>query len=405
MISMINNLWANNAHRLMNKHSDLLGTAMERIASTKKLNSAADNPAGIGIYQRMQARLGGITSAIGNAQGGVSILQTANTALDSIYNLLNDALQLSIDSQDATLQPAQRAALDTDFQSKMSSINDLANTTRYNSISLLNVAAPPDIFDLGAAAQAGSVTLSIDGVAQNEDPANGFSISGDQITLNGTGVPGYWDEVQFGFTASAATPTIELGAQPNAARNLDVRINGALVSQSSTDGWQLSNSTLTFNGTAVPQAGDDVSLSYRVGGSHFPISLQLGAQGYSSERMELPVAADVRSSALNLDTSDITTVANAESAETAVENAIDTIINMQATLGQYEDSLTNRITNLQKEAENVTDSASRLSDADMAQEITNQALYEAMTQASASAIYTANSLHGNLLQILGIIPG
>ena len=159
---------------------------------------------------------------------------------------------------------------------------------------------------------------------------------------------------------------------------------------------------MTFSGSALPQAGDQISMTYRVGGNHFPVTLQLGAQGYSSERVELPVAADVRSSALNLDTQDITTIETAETAEVAIENAIDTIVNMQATLGQYENSLTNRITNLQKEAENVYDASSRISDADMIQEITNQSLYEAMSQASAQSIYTANSLQSNLLQILGI---
>lgn len=405
MISMTTNMWANNAYRHMGYHTDNLGKSLERLASTKKLNSAADNPAGIGIYQRWQSRLGGLAVGMENAQNGISMLQAANTSADSIYSLLNDALDLAIDAQDGTLQPEQRSALNSQFQSKMAAIGDLANTTNYNSHYLLNQTAPPSVFDLGAAAQAGSISVSVDGNALTEDAGNGFSVAGDQITLNGSGVPDYWDEVEFGFTASAATPAIQLGAQPNSASQLEVRVNGTLVNQSDTDGWQLNGSQVTFTGASVPQAGDQVSMNFRTGGSHYPIKLQLGAVGHSSERISLDIPTDLRPSALNIDTEEITTINTAEDAETAIRNAVDTVTDYQASLGSQEDFLTNRITAMQQEAENISDASSRLSDADMTVEIVNKTLNEAMAMASSNVIATASNLQTNLLSILGIIPG
>ncbi len=402
MISMRYNLWAARSQRQMVYHVGNLGTTLERIASTSKLNRAADNPAGIGIYQRWMARMGGLTNGMENAQNGISMLQTANTALDSIYSLLNDALDLAIDAQAATLQPAQRAALDTQFQSKMSSINDLSNTTQYNTHYLLNVPDFTKEWDLTVAPQGGTFKLYKDDVEVISDPTNGYTLAGTTLTLNGTAELDYWDEIRMEYTASAATATIALGNTPDTSSSVEFRLNGAIISESATNGWQLSGDSINFNGTAVPQAGDTVRIEYRAGSAGKPIQLQIGASGYSSERMELPIATDVRVAALNLDTEVITTIGDAEDAEIAVEAAIDTITNLQSTLGQYEDSLTERITAMTKEQENVQGAINRLYDADMASEIVNQALYEAQTQAAGSALTAASTLQQTLLQLLGV---
>jgi len=386
----------------MGYHVNSLGTSLERIASTSKLNSAADNPAGIGIYQRWMARLGGLTVAQENAQNGISILQTANTSLDSIYSLLNDCLDLAIDAQEGTLQPEQRVQLNTQLVAKLASIDELANTTQYNEHYLLNVPDWTNDWTFAAAPQGGTLKVYVDDTEITADPINGYSLAGSVMTMNGNSIPKYWEEVEIEFTASAATPTLILGNTPDYLNSVEVRVNNVVQSRDDTNGWNLSGNTLSFNGTAQPGAGDVVKLTYNAGSTETPIQIQMGATGHSSERYELPVGTDVRTAALDIDAIDITTIGDAEDAEDALDDAIDTITNLQAILGTSEDFLTGRIDAMAEESEHVSDAASRLYDADMTIEITNQTLYEAMTQAATNAITTANSLQGTLMQLLGI---
>jgi flagellin len=131
----------------------------QRLASGLRIATAADDPAGLGISERMRAKIRSLSQASRNGQDGISMVQTAESALSEVNNNLTRMRELSIEAANGTLNTGDRATLDQEFQLLINEITRTADTTDFNGINLLDTATGSVAIHIGA--DAGD-TISID---------------------------------------------------------------------------------------------------------------------------------------------------------------------------------------------------------------------------------------------------
>ena len=120
------------------KNNRALGTAMEQLSTGKRINSAADDAAGLAVSNRMSAQIQGLDQAVRNANDGISLIQTAEGSLNEVTSMLQRMRELSIQSSNDTYTPEDRGFLDLEFQQLKAEINRVANNTEWNGMGILN---------------------------------------------------------------------------------------------------------------------------------------------------------------------------------------------------------------------------------------------------------------------------
>ncbi len=132
------NLFSINAQRNLTMVSERLGTNFARLSSGLRITTAADDAAGLGISERMRAKIRSLGAAGRNAQDGVSLAQTAEGALAEVSNNLVRMRELAIQAANGTLSTEDRAALDEEFQELIEEIDRISGETDFNGTSLLD---------------------------------------------------------------------------------------------------------------------------------------------------------------------------------------------------------------------------------------------------------------------------
>lgn len=132
------NVLALQAHRNLLATQNSLDKAVQRLSSGLRINSAADDPAGLAISEKMRAQVASTEQAIRNANYGVNLLQTAEGALNTIDEKLVRMRQLAVQAANGTLTSEDRAYADTEFQALKSEITRIAEVTEYNDTKLID---------------------------------------------------------------------------------------------------------------------------------------------------------------------------------------------------------------------------------------------------------------------------
>jgi flagellin len=167
------NVAALNSQRQLVKSGEDMAQAMERLSSGKRINTAADDAAGLAISNRMTSQVQGLNQAIRNANDGISLIQTAEGALDETTNILQRMRELAIQSANGIYADEDRATLDAEVQQLLEELDRIAETTSFNGQQLLD-------------GTLGSVDLQ---VGSEANQTIGFSIqamSTDQLGLGST---------------------------------------------------------------------------------------------------------------------------------------------------------------------------------------------------------------------------
>ena len=208
-----------------------LSTAMERLSTGKRINSAKDDAAGLGISSRMTSQIRGLNMAIKNANDGISLMQTAEGALDEVTSSLQRMRELAVQAANGTNSAQDRAALDAEVQQLKSEIDRTAKTTQFNSINLLDGSFKNKTLQIGDKA---NQTLKV-GIASSKvsDLGLGASAGGGNVYIGG----------RLGFTDTASTISTLLLS----AGSISLVINGTIISRikSSTSG--ANNTVLDIN--------------------------------------------------------------------------------------------------------------------------------------------------------------
>src|SRR5579863_5908957 len=131
-LGVLNNLSAMSAANNLNNTQNSLAKTLQQMSSGSKINSGADDAAGLSLINGLQANATALTQSQTNAQEGVGLLQVADGALSQVTNLLNRAVTLATEVSNGTLNGSQQAAANQEYQSILSEINNIGSTTTYN---------------------------------------------------------------------------------------------------------------------------------------------------------------------------------------------------------------------------------------------------------------------------------
>jgi len=149
-ISVNTNLFSLNAQRKLSQSQSSLSTSMQRLSSGLRINSAADDAAGLAISQRMSAQVRGMNVAIRNANDGISLAQTADGALSSVGDSLQRMRELAVQSRNSTNSDSDKESLNLEFSQLSSEIGRVLGGTTFNGKTILGADAGTLTFQVGA---------------------------------------------------------------------------------------------------------------------------------------------------------------------------------------------------------------------------------------------------------------
>src|SRR5436305_6843932 len=131
-LGILTNVAATYAENNLNNTNASLQTVLQQLSSGSRINSGADDAAGLSLVNGLQANQTALTQSATNATEGVGLLQVADGALSQVTNLLNRAITLATEASNGTLNSSQAAAANQEYQSILSEINNIGSTTTYN---------------------------------------------------------------------------------------------------------------------------------------------------------------------------------------------------------------------------------------------------------------------------------
>ena len=185
MTSINSNINALRAATSLSVNSKTLDTAMNRLSTGLRINSSKDDAAGLAISQRMTADIRGLAVAIRNANDGISLAQTAESALGEVSNMLQRMRELSVQASNGTMSGTNRTALQAEFTQLVAEIDNIAMKTNFNGINLLDGSAKGLTLQTGAS-EGDTVNLSIGAMSAKMLGLQGFKIEG-QLTSGRVG--------------------------------------------------------------------------------------------------------------------------------------------------------------------------------------------------------------------------
>ena len=140
-LGILTNVAATYAQNNLNKTQGSLQTVLQQLSSGSRINSGADDAAGLSVADGLHANEAALTQSAQNAQNGVGLLQTADGALSQVTNLLTRAVTLATEAANGGLTSAQATAADTEFQSIVTEIGNIGSSTNFNSTAVFSATA------------------------------------------------------------------------------------------------------------------------------------------------------------------------------------------------------------------------------------------------------------------------
>ena len=180
------NMNAMNAHRNMGVNNNSAAKAMEKLSSGLRINRAGDDAAGLAISEKMRGQIRGLDQASRNAQDGISLIQTAEGALNETTNILQRMRELSVQAANDTNATTDRQAIQTELTELRGEISRIADTTKFNGKNLINSAASGSQLNIQVGANAKeTIVLSLTGMT-----ASAIGVSLSRIEEIGKGTTG-----------------------------------------------------------------------------------------------------------------------------------------------------------------------------------------------------------------------
>ncbi len=374
-----------NAQRNLGTSQSALATAMQRLSSGLRVNSAKDDAAGLAISERMNAQIKGMNVAARNANDGISLAQTGEGALGKIGDMLQRMRELAVQSANATNSVTDRAALQAEVAQLKEEIGRVATSTKFNGTALLDGTFTAQAFQVGAnsgetitlssianAQLAGLGTLTPPSTYVNTRPAVTIT---DPVVLTSLDING--------VTVSIAAAAGRTG--PQAMTALVAAFNTAKTANATA----LAGVTMSAAGVITSDTGTDVPLV---------IANLVNTAGVAAGTTNGTLtAAATQTGIANLT---IATAADAGSAITALDSALTTVNTARGTLGAVQSRFENAIGNIQVTAENLSAARGRIVDADFAAETANLSRSQILQQAGTAMVAQANQLPQQVLTLL-----
>ncbi|QFQ76579.1 flagellin [Vibrio harveyi] len=375
-ITVNTNVAALVAQRHLTSATDMLNQSMERLSSGKRINSAKDDAAGLQISNRLQSQMRGLDVAVRNANDGISIMQTAEGAMNEVTNIMQRMRDLSLQSANGSNSKAERTALQEEVSALNDELNRIAETTSFGGRKLLNGSFGKSAFQIGAASGE-AVQVELKSMRSDGIEMGGFSYIANGRASSDWQVKDGANELSMSFNNRfGETETIQINAKAgDDIEELATYING-----------QTDKVTASVNEKGQLQlfmAGEETSGTLSFSGD---LASELGLQlkGYDA-----------------VNNIDITSVGGAQQAVAVLDTAMKYVDSHRAELGAYQNRFNHAINNLDNIHENLAASNSRIQDTDYAKETTQMVKQQILQQVSTSILAQAKQAPNLALTLLG----
>lgn len=428
-LGVLNNINAIYATNNLNKTSSSLSTVLQQLSSGSKINSGADDAAGLSLVNGLAANATALTQSKTNATEGVGLLTVADGALSQVTTLLNRAVTLATEASNGTLNTSQTAAANQEYQSILSEIDNIGSTTTYNQQKVFG-GADVTVYTGDSSTQSASVdslhfaTVASDSVGDSGGTMQYSSGQGVfiDLQLSATGIVAGTDTLTAGtltFTSwdTAAATTVDTTIVTSAAETVNQLITainsaGLGVSASLTTSAHATGDTvaatksdlgisitgLVSAGTAPTSATSLTEVTSTLKDSTAVGTVAAAVTSGSGSAMISYLAGTDGSS--DLTTYDLTTQAGAQATLTALNTAIADVAAQDGYIGAQINTLNSVSSVLSTQTTNVTAAQDAVQATDYATATSNMSKYEILSQTGISALAQANSIQKEVTKLL-----
>ncbi|MCH5250903.1 MAG: flagellin [Lachnospiraceae bacterium] len=343
-----------NSNRMLGLTTSAQAKSTEKLSSGYKVNRAADDAAGLAISEKMRRQVRGLTQAAANAQDGISVVQTAEGALNEVHDMLQRMNELAVKGENGTLTTTDRASIQAEIRQLMSEVDRVQSTTTFNEMNLLD----------------GSF---IKGLQVGAEAGQHIDISINNMSMNGL------------------------------ARGIDSKLYTAITYNNLTKSEGVQYTSTTYTSTTLPNSNQNVILGSAGTATTTTFSTMSGGK-YNKQTMSSAIALKVIDSFMKLDAGDAKSVATTQdfnSLNAFIKAAISLVSQQRSDLGAIQNRLEHTISNLNNIVENTTSAESAIRDTDIATEMVKYANNQILQQAGTSMLSQANQANQLALSLLG----
>ncbi len=426
------NLTAMNSNRQLGVTTGAQAKSSEKLSSGYRINRAGDDAAGLKISEKMRSQVRGLNRASVNAQDGVSLIQTAEGALNEAHSILQRMNELAVQGANDTNESIDREAINEELNALTKELDRISQTTQFNKQNLLDGSFKDKNLHVGANADQkivigidnmNAATLGLRSITVKGEPAKAAVMGSAKV---GTTFQTHTSIGAFtykGMTHSYKTTTSLAGNVASAVKKFQNTLSTSIAGASAAYGTQRddatgslyyidSSSDTRYKTKASAIKADIATAKSNVqkefsafAGNYLKMSTKALSkatilnQGYTSTWVEKSAVAATADTTINVPKVDDYATAN----ETlkAVQNAINKVSGQRSALGAIQNRLEHTIANLDNVAENTQAAESRIRDLDMASEMVEYSKNNILAQAGQSMLAQANQSTQGVLSLLG----
>ena len=407
------NVAALNTYRQYNVANKAMNVSMEKLSSGLRINRAGDDAAGLAISEKMRGQIRGLDQASRNAQDAISLIQTAEGALNETHSILQRMRQLAVQAANDTNTAEDRKNIQDEIDQLYQEIDRIAETTQFNTKNLLDgsmdvtATAGPNVntnvavrrLDGTDVAVVQTITALTDltdingnslGILATDKVEVTYVINGGtkKITLDGDDtVADLTDGIDFTLTVETADGSLKAEAVKDGYAGA---VHGITVTVKDGAGNVRSKASSVLSSFAETQQATENN-------SDGSLTFQIGAN--TGQTMNLSVK-NMGAAALGVKNLKVENQGQATVAIKVIDGAIAKVSAERSKLGATQNRLEHTINNLSTSSENLTAAESRIRDVDMAKEIMEQTKNTILAQAAQAMLAQANQAPQAVLQLL-----
>ena len=393
------------AYRNYSKNTSALSKNLEKLSSGYKINRAGDDAAGLAISEKMRAQITGLKAANKNVKDGVSLVQTAEGALQEVHDMLNRMDSLATQSANGTYDDAvDRANLQKEVTALKSEIDRIADSSNFNGQKLLNGSLDSN------------VTTAFKGDADtnaNKSAIDATVKAQGKVTIGGTDKTLAFEMAVGTEGAKIAadgkmTVTLTAAKSYSAADIQKLIQNADLTAVTDADEQSavkaaLANVTVSGKGVTAVAGDTDLNLAAATGtvtaATGAALKLQIGDTADKYNQMNVNVG-DMHSKALGIADLTVADQDGAAAAIQSIKDAINTVSSTRGDLGAIQNRLEHTQNNLSVMTENIQDAESTIRDTDVADEMMAYTKNNILIQSAQAMLAQANQVPQGVLQLL-----
>lgn len=392
------NMTAANANRQLGITTSAQAKSSEKLSSGYRINRAGDDAAGLKISEKMRSQIRGLDKASSNAQDGISLIQTAEGALNESHSILQRMNELAVQGANDTNESIDRDAINEELSALTSELDRIASTTQFNKQNLLDGNFTSKNLQVGANSDQ-KISISID--AMNSTALGLHNIAGSTSqSQTGKKVTGF----TFGKYSVDVDSTDSFSDQKASAINgLQDAVSQAANSTGYMRQLDLETGSAYYVGADTDTRYSTASAAMAADLSNMKAAISDGItnNGATYANTENVIAKNTTvGEATTLTDPSVKDYASANATIDAVQKAINQVSSQRSALGALQNRLEHTVSNLDNVSENTSSAESRIRDTDMASEMVNYSKNNILAQAGQSMLAQANQSTQGVLSLL-----